>query len=72
MDKIEFNALAIGIADYGKCSDMSHALQLGAPVTIVVRDASIKPLLQRLGFTDIQCLRPIQSSDPVREKDVNG
>jgi|LGOV01.1.fsa_nt_gb hypothetical protein len=69
MSKVSFNAKALGIARYGHCSDMSHAKFLGASIPIVIRDSSIKPLMERLGFTDVKCLPVSRSEEPTKDID---
>ncbi len=69
MTKISFNAQALGIASYDKCSDMGHSQARSSRVAVVRADTSIQSLFQGLGFTNIQSFPAPRGDLPTEDVD---
>ena len=66
MPKISFNAQALGIANYDKCSDVRHAEARSSREAVVRSYPSVKSLFEGLGFTNVEGF-PKPSGEPPTE-----
>ena len=69
MPKVSFNAQALGIASYDKCSDVGHPETRRSRIAIVRADTSIQSLFEGLGFTNIESFPTSRGNFPTEDVD---